>query len=251
MVRNVVINDCLYSLSLKDGMEGKASGTCYRLLQDDLDLAVKLYSAHSFYPSLFDLEKFCLLMEECVPVLLSKYPVFDEEGNYIGCATPYIMESRGDTLKALYELPISEILTYLRALSNAVSILVENSIGLCDWGVHNSKLGKGKDLPFGLYVFDDSYYTVSTKPYSLLEENNQNALSRLIRGIVHWRLWNLENKYHVDPFFDEKYHAYLERFYYQLDPVAFFEAETSGFNTLEMYVQDIVQKVKNKSFPLF
>ena len=55
----------------------------------------------------------------------------------------------------------------------------------------------------------------------------------------------------MDPFFDEKYHAYLERFYYQLDPVAFFEAETSGFNTLEMYVQDIVQKVKNKSFPLF
>lgn len=80
-----------------------ATGTVYRLCVGQEDLAVKIYHPEPilgdddiWYPPIDELEYFIDFSKETLPILLSRYAVYNEDMQYCGCATDYISETRGN-----------------------------------------------------------------------------------------------------------------------------------------------------------
>lgn len=167
-IKNIIINDKMYTLENKVIGEGEMSGVTYRLKKDNLDLAVKLYyPKHPFgdddnwYPDIHTLEYFTEIAHDVYPVILSHYKVEDENHNYVGCASPFIEETRGITRDAIWSLPRDLFFTYFYRVFEQIPKLSKAGIVLDDWHIDNMRLGNPANYEEGIYCFDDSNYFLS------------------------------------------------------------------------------------------
>lgn len=182
--KNIIINEKKYVLELKKIGEPGFSGTVYRLKQDDLDLAVKIYHEDlptdvPLYPTKEELIYFTKNANETFPILLSQYLVEDLNHNYIGCACPFIEETRGNTEDAIFNLPKDFIFEYLFRIHDTLPLFNKRKIEMDDLNISNIILGSNETLPEALYVFDDSNYSVTKK----ITDNSQ-VFNNLIEDIV-------------------------------------------------------------------
>lgn len=188
MIKNIVIDNKQYSLSLDYAMIGKTSGVCYHLVEGGVDLAIKLYYCpeefEKIYPSLFELNQFCAISDSVFPVLVSKAPVFDEVGNYIGCSTPFIHEFFGATKEVLYQAPLEFVFQGLSNFQKTLSTFSQNKIHIFDWRISNMKIGWVKDIGLGMFLYDDSYYYLSDLSERELKQENQKEFNHLIASMI-------------------------------------------------------------------
>ncbi len=238
---NIIIQDKMYALSSESIASGY-HGTCYHLQKDNLDLAVKIYHQESafaeekpYHPSKEVLTYFTVHAKEMYPILLSEYLVMDEANHYVGCACPYVEETKGVITKALWTLAPSVFLTYFYRLEEAFSKLAAKNIMADPIHIYNMKLGKIKDKPTEehLYCFDDTGY--------LLGQNmllGSAILNPAIEDLVFLRLWNqrapaicqkiLRNMWLYDNYLD------------------FFEENSHSYETMETFMADYEkQQIKN------
>lgn len=165
--KNIIIDNKKYSLDLIPVSKGGFSGVTYHLKEDGLDLAVKLYNQYSnslmdysWYPEFYALEYFIKVSDYTYPVLLSKFVVTDEDDNYIGCASPFIYETRGNIEECIFKLPREMVLNGLLSIINTVPIFNKAQIVLDDWNINNMKFGNIQGLGEAFYMFDDSNYRI-------------------------------------------------------------------------------------------
>ncbi len=223
----------MYELPLVGGMNGKTSGVCYHLKNETVDWIVKLYYEEDWdeklYPTLEELEFFGSIHEKIVPIIVSHYPVFDSSGKYIGCCAPFIYEPHGKTKDVIYQKLSHEILLQLHKVENTLPIATENKIALNDLTLFNMKYGMTKDLKGGIYLFDDSFYEVSSMSKETLTKWNQNEFNELIYTIVALYFFrNGETQYESDA---QK--EFVARFHGEIDhSLALLEEESKGFQTL-------------------
>ncbi len=246
MVKNVVINEKMYSLNTEDAIHGKTTGDCYRLKVEDEDMMVKIYyqeEGHYIdHLSERELEIFHEIHEETVPILLSKYPVLDEEGAYIGESTPFIEEIKGKTKETLYQLPKEKLFEDLQQIQEKIPVFDKHHISLYDLGIHNMIIGKGSKLPVGTYIFDDSFYMLAS---SDTEFHNQQEFNRLLRSIVKFHFEKRggtigKDDYLVD-FMNEIINPTM--FYCTLPNL---ERNMGDFPNLQLYLDDYFEKQKKK-----
>ena len=242
-MKNIWINHQMYELSLVGGVKGNTSGVCYHLKDETVDWAVKLYYEEDWdeklYPTLEDLEFFGRIHERIAPIIVSQYPVFDSSGRYIGCCAPFIYESQGKTEDVIYQKPSHEILMELHKVEDILPIATENRIALNDLTLFNMKYGKTKDLKQGIYLFDDSFYEVSSMSKEKLTKWNQNELNELIYTIVALYFFkNRETQYESD---EQK--EFFARFHGEIDnSLALLEEESGSFQTLGDYLEFVRKK---------
>ncbi len=253
MINQVRINNKMYLLDTKDGKGGTSTGVVYHLCRDEVDLAVKLYldkedSDGVIYPDLDDLKAFCRISSEVLPVLLSRFPTYDEKGNYNGCCTPFLYETRGNTLDLLYTLPKEEVIASLYALSKVVDKFTDLGIELEDWAVYNLRFGENPayQLPFSLYMIDDSYYEFSEEDSQVLHSLNRTEMNHLIASLVEEYFYyhrSRTSSFRLTP--NEL--RYLERYEDSFDPVGLLEQDCREFDTLgECFSQVILEKADFK-----
>lgn len=250
MRKNIVIHNKQYSLSLDHEMIGKTSGICYRLVEDGIDLAVKLYYSsleeEKIYPSLLELNQFCAICDRVFPVLVSKAPVFDEFGNYIGCSMPFIHEMFGITKEILYQEPLDFVLEGLSRFQNTLSVFSQNKICVFDWRVSNMKIGWVKDLGFGMFLYDDSYYSLSDLPTKELEKENQRVFNHLIASMIVDYYLSQDIEVSSSKEESKKRWAFCDQFdlEFPLSALSLLEKEASGFLTFGDYLDE----VKNRGY---
>lgn len=188
IIRNVVIQEKIYSIYNHDFLGSGYSGSVYRLQTDSIDLAVKIYrqkvldfceKESSWFPCRETLQYFVEQSHEFYPVLLSHYLVEDMLGNYIGCASPYVEEINGKTVNCIWQLATDQFFTYFENLWKTISHFTSKEIEIEDWNADNIILGRGRDLPFDLYMIDDSSYKRSPHP-----SFNQDEMNNLLEDVI-------------------------------------------------------------------
>lgn len=242
MEKKIYLNETLYTLPSEPIAKPGATGMVYRLQTEQEDLAVKIYHDKPIlkddvvcYPTLDDLEYFIDFAPETLPILLSKYAVYNEQKQYCGCATDFIMETRGDTAEALFTLPRDLVFDYLHQLWDAIPILNDWGIASNNWSLANVKLGKGKHLSERIYLYDDSNYSVRRK-----RTDNIGEAALLIEDIV---------AYYCSSRFDERiYRKIMADIYQKEDPLAYLERQSSSCSTLAESFDRQAKVLKKKYF---
>ena len=242
VIKNIMIDNQVYDLELKNGKKG-STGKCFRLQKGDVDLAVKIYFSKRkldvVYPELKELKYFTTYSKETYPIILSHYPVFDLNEKYIGCAAPFLEETAGNTSDVLYTLPRKQIIEGFSKLQDSVSIINKHYIALCDWGIHNLVIGKGKDLPFGVYMIDDSSYCLDNEveKYNFLEMNM--LISDMIDVYFNRLGFNIFGEYEKE---------YVSRFSHIQDPVALLEKESEGYSCIGEFLKDFKNVYQKRKY---
>lgn len=248
MVRNIVINNELYRLNTKDGIFGKSSGVCYHLQEKNQDLAVKIYynkNGDNDFPEDWEIEIFGEIFEDVLPVVLSQAPVYNEKGKYIGCCSPYLYETKGNTGDILYTFPRNYIFECLTKLEDTISIFSENRIELCDWSIYNVMISEGKNIPFDMHIIDDTFYRLTTSNPKVLNQENRSCLSDLLVSIVeYYSLSNGGNSNINYPYFLNLISKVGQKY----DPVSYLEKESRGYSNLDEYFKDYAKIQKKKKF---
>lgn len=242
-MKKVWINHKVYELPLEGGIKGETSGICYHLKDEDVDWVVKLYYDTSWdekvYPTLEELEVISRIHEQVMPVIVSEYPVFDSNEDYVGCAAPFIYESKGKTKKILYREPIENILDGLHKIQQVIPIFTKHRIVVNDWTIWNMRIGTIKDLKIGMYLFDDSFYEVSNLSDKMIEGLNQREFNNLIFTIIddyffrngNIKYDSMEQQEFCDRFGKSKY-----------SPLSLLENESRGYPNLETYLESAKEK---------
>ncbi len=242
MIKNVVVNEKVYQLNTENGIHGKTTGECYRLKVGEEDLAVKIYYKNADYLPENELAIFNKIHEKTIPILISKYPVFSESGDYIGEATPFIEEIKGKTEDILYQLPKDVIIEGLEEIQEKLPIFNQNYISLYDMGVHNMKIGKGNHLPFGIYMIDDSFHMISDLD---TEFHNQQEFYRLLRSIVKLHFEKkgglLGKEDYLDSFIEKI--TSLDLFYCTIPNL---EKQMANYENFQEYLDDYFDTAKKK-----
>lgn len=253
MFKNIVINNQLYQLPLTHAIKGETSGICYHLKNENVDWAVKLYykneeKIYQIYPTLLELQKICSIQKQVVPVMVSEYPVFDEFNQYIGCCSPFIDETRGKTCEILYKESVDLILEGLYKIQETLSIFTKNYIEVSDWSLSNMKFGSVKNLDFGMYLYDDSFYGLSDVPKWHLAERNAAELNHLIYTIIS-DYYDYHNKKEDAFLLSEEELGYRDAFcnrfnYWERSEssLVLLEKESHKFPNLEAYLEDAREK---------
>lgn len=186
MNKNIYINKQFFSLPLINGKSGN-SGSVYHLVKDNEDLAVKIYHSsieeddYPWYPNENDLVYLTKQYQKISPVVLSKYKVDDSNHTYIGCASPYIYETRGETSDAIWLLPRDTFFDYFYNIIDTIPYFNSKKISLCDWSMNNIILGKTKNIDQEkLFIFDDSDYSVEDKA-----TDNYIEVNNLVEDIIY------------------------------------------------------------------
>lgn len=248
MIRNIVINDELYKLNLKNGIHGKSSGVCYHLQDKNQDLAVKIYynkHGDNDFPEDWEIEIFGEIHTQVLPVVLSQAPVYNEKGDYIGCCSPYLYETKGKTREILYTLPRDYILNCLSRLEETIPVFSENRIELCDWSIYNVMLSEGKMLPFDMHLIDDTFYRLTKSNPQLLTQENRGCLSDLIISIIENHTLNgVDYSVSNCPYFLNLRSTLGEKY----DPITYLEKESRGYFNLDDYFRDYLEVQKKKKF---
>ena len=152
----------------KDFLQSGASGKCYRLKTNSVDLTVKLYHQSScmfeglpWVPDENTLNQFINLSSLTSPILLSQYLVRDSDNQYIRCARDYIEKVYDDTVGAIFNLPKDEVFTYFKSIEDKIPFFDEHGVILDDWNTDNVMFGRIHNGPISLFLFDDTNYTTS------------------------------------------------------------------------------------------
>lgn len=171
-MQKIFINNNCFIVPNKSDMNG-CSGNVYKIKMDDEIIAAKIYHKKNvIYPDEEVIDLFTNFYSNQIPVLISKYKITDENNNYIGCATDFVTETRGDTLSAIKELPTELLIKYLYDIQDTIPFFNNRYISIYDWHLGNIKLGTiNNSNKERLYIFDDSYYTLDTNLDNELEFN--------------------------------------------------------------------------------
>lgn len=249
MVKNVVINEQTYTLNLKKGVQGKTSGICCRLKTKEEDLAVKIFYPHIDHISEQEIEVFQKIESQVHPVLISKYPVFNVQGEYIGSASSFIQETeKGKSKNLLYTMEKDFVLENLEMIQGALPIFNQRYISLFNFGVHNILIGRGTHLPQGMYLIDDSYDMVGS---SDTEFHNQEEFYRLIRSIVKNHLVESGGPLEDEEFVEEYLNEFMgqlmnSRLFYEMIPQL--EKEMLPYATFQEYLDDYYETTSKKLY---
>lgn len=249
MIRNVVINEQTYELDLKQGIKGKTNGICYRLKTEEEDLAVKIFYPRIDHISEQEIEVFQKIESQVHPVLISKYPAFSVQGEYIGSVSSFIQETeKGKSKDLLYTMEKDFVLENLEMIQGTLPIFNQHQILLFDFGVHNILIGRGTHLPQGIYLIDDSYDTVSS---SDTEFHNQEEFYRLLCSIVKYHLGEsggpLEDEEFVSEYLNEfMKHLVNSRLFYEVIPQL--EKEMRPYSTFQEYLDDYYETTSKKLY---
>ncbi len=241
------INENMYCFDPREkGQGGRTSGTVYHLCQDNVDLAVKLYlnlDEVEDYPDLETITYFGSISSQVLPVVVSHSPVFDQEGDYIGCSAPYLYESKGKTSDLLCNLPKKEVFSYLHSLNQTIDIFTDLHIQLCDWAIYNLRFGENASyqLPFSLYMIDDSFYEqqddITTKELSLI---NRMEMNRLIASIA-------DDFFHTEGVtLLKSEREYVKKYDYVSDPLRLLEKDCKPYATLGEFFSSVHHKGMQK-----
>lgn len=239
-IKNIVINDKMYELENKAISNPGFSGTCYRLKEGDLDLAVKIYhSEHPYgdddlwYPDIDTLKYFIDKRENLSPIILSQYEVLDEYGNYVGCASPFVHETRGKTSETIWTLPRDLFFTYFYNLFKIVPEVSKVGIVLDDWSICNIKLGHPTGHDEGIYSFDDSNYYIDKDTTF-----NNLICDSLVKDIVSYYI---EDKYTPDIT-----NTIMKMLRNGKNCLAFLENNSAGYNCVGEFIDDYALVLKKK-----
>ena len=247
MIKNVIINQQIYQIDLKQGIKGKKNGICYQLKTEEEDLAVKIFYSHMDHISKKELAIFKTIESEVQPILISKYPVFDIQGEYIGSASSFIYEDvKEGSRRRLYQLDKEFLLENLEMIQEKLSIFDQHHILLYNLGIHNLLIGRGTHLPHGIYLINDSYDMVTT---SDTEFHNQEEFYRFLRSMIKYHLIEIRKFQGSEEFTME----YLDNFMNQLrDSRLFYETipqlekKMTSFSTLQEYLDDYYETAFKK-----
>ncbi len=238
-MKKIYINGNLFDIPDTTDMKG-ASGEVYRLVTKDEDLAVKIYHESvdyqyidSWYPDEDELDCFTLAYTPNLPVLLSKHKVLDENKKYIGCATDYVTETRGNSYNAIKRLPIDLFFRYMNDIENSIPYFDERFISLCDWQLGNLKLGITKsNADEKIYIFDDSEYSL------VYDTNDAFEMNNLIEDITS----RYSNEFGVTA-----KNAFMKHLLNSGDYLRYFEKVTRGYNNIEEFFTDYAKVYQKKS----
>lgn len=235
-MKKILINKETFFLQKNTNMKG-ASGMVYHLVKDKEILAVKIYHEKidcsfidRWFPTEDELDFFIECYDSNLPILLSKYKVCDETNNYIGCATDFIQETRGESIEAIKKLPLSLFFKYLYDIKDSITYFDNKKITLCDLQCTNIKLGtimnSNKER---IYIFDDSSYFLDDSPY------NEEEINNLVEDISYNYCLNI-SEYIAKKFTSEmrKHNNYLK----------FLERTTSGYSNLDECFKDYAKVYK-------
>ncbi len=241
-IKNIIINDELFELKGDPIGRGELSGVTYRLRRDNLDLAVKLYyhehpfgDDDSWYPDIHTLEYFTEISHDVYPILLSHYKVEDENHNYVGCASPFIEETRGPTGDAIWNLPRDSFFTYFYKIFGQIPKLSKAGVVLDDWNINNIRLGNPVSYEEGIYCFDDSNYFLSDDVSS-----NNLIDNELIENIL---CDYIEDKYSYD-----LQSKVLEGLKSKRNYIDFLEKNSLGYATIGEFLNDYTSCLKKKYY---
>lgn len=178
----IVINEQLYDLDEKNRIGYGTTSDVYRLKQDNLDLAVKLYI--DYYKKekrrsiVENIRKFNEIAEEVYPIILSTDIVTDIDGNFIGSTTPYISSDK-EAEYPILDLSCESFFKYVNEIREKSKILSHNRIALSDCNDNNIKLGTISNIPDieRIYLFDDDKYRIYDSSDLLHTEDKLNEMN--------------------------------------------------------------------------
>lgn len=240
-IKNIIINNKMYELENNVSGKGRMSGITYRLKKDNLDLAVKLYyHKHPFegddnwYPDIHTLEYFSEIAHDVYPIILSHYKVEDKNHNYVGCASPFINETRGTTKDAIWNLSRDLFFTYFYRVFEQIPKLSKALIVLDDWSIDNMRLGNPANYEEGIYCFDDSNYFLS-------EDTSSNNLidNELIEDIV---------SYYIDKYPSDLQFKILDELRRKKNYIDFLEENSLGYENIGEFLEDYSLYLKKKYY---
>lgn len=171
--------------------------------------------------------------------MLSHYPVFDLDKNYIGCAAPFLEESMGETSDILYTLPREQVIEDFYKLKESIPKISGKNIGLCDWGIHNLIIGENKSLPFGFYMVDDSSYFLDKD----VDDYNSFEINLLVTDMIDFYFSKSGFR-----FMNDLEKAYLSTFRKMASPVSFLEKESEGYSCMAEFLSDYRDISKKRKF---
>lgn len=238
---DIFINNQRYSIDKKNFLNDGASGNCYRLKKENLDLSVKIYHekdpmgfGEPWFPDEDTLKKLIELSPQTNPILLSQFIVRDENGKYIGCAKDYVDDLGLDTLTEIFSQPKGIIIDYLQEIQEKIPLFHEAGIILDDWNTDNILFGShlGKE---GIYVFDDGNYYFSDDTSS-----NHLEFNHLIEDLV--------DNFVPEHKFGKAKSYILNEMYNSSDYLEYLIRLSNNSNTLGEGLSNHVQKIKMKYY---
>ncbi len=251
MIKNVIINRQIYQIDLKQGIKGKTNGICYQLKTEEEDLAVKIFYLRADRLSEKEIEVFKTIESEVHPIVISKYPVFDTQGQYIGSASSFIHEDvKQESKNRLYQLEKEFLLENLGMIQEKLPIFDQHHILLNNLGIHNLLIGRGTRLPHGIYLINDSYDMLATFD---TEFHNQKEFYRFLCSIIKYHLVTIRGFEGEE----EDITEYLNQFMNQLmDSRLFYETipqlekKMASFSTLQEYLDDYYETGFRKKYQM-
>ena len=178
----IVINEQLYNLDKENKIGYGTTSDVYRLRQDNLDLAVKIYTNYftkaKRKQAVENIKLFSEIAKDVYPILLSTNVVTDIDGNCIGCTTPYVNNSKMGEYP-IFDLPCENFFEYVNEIREKSKILSHNRIALSDCNDNNIKLGTISNIPDieKIYLFDDDKYRIYDSSDLLHTEDKINELN--------------------------------------------------------------------------
>lgn len=229
-MQKIYIDNNCFTIPDESDMYG-CSGNVYELKKDNEIIAAKIYHKdYVIYPKEEIIDIFTNCYSNQIPVLISKYKITDENNKYIGCATDFVTETRGDTLSALKELPTELLIKYLYDIQDTIPFFNNRYISIYDWHLGNIKLGTiNNSNKERLYLFDDSYYTLDTNLDNELEFNYliEDIITRYALLKTYFPIAEIINKM-------KKENNYLD----------FLEKMTRGYKNIEECYNDMAKILK-------
>ena len=170
-----------------------------------------------------------------LPILVSQFAVYNEEYDYIGCARPFLYSSKGDVGSLLFQLPRELVLQQVLSIFQVIPIINSYGIILEDVSIPNSIWGFSKNLREGLYLIDDSSYSIDKDTY----ENEQ--IPNLFCEV-------LFSYFDFSSFDEDIPNRMIQDMRERANYVDFLLENSSGYSTLGEFFDDYAKTLKRKFF---
>ncbi len=189
MIIPVYINNQEYHIHPRRDYIGEGSSAwCYKVDSDEGPLCVKIYNEdylankleYQRYNKLV-LNTFSKLATYTRPILLSKFLVSDEQGDFIGCAKDFV-DKKGTVRPSIsvFSLPTEEGIDCFRSIKDKIIIFNEMGIALGDWALYNVLYGSVQGDNSELFIVDDGDYQFSKYCWRL----NNLQLNHLVEDLT-------------------------------------------------------------------
>ena len=238
--RNVIIHEKLYTLPEFPIADSGFSGSVYHLKTENVDFSVKLYhptplyqDIEKWYPTIEELNIFIEASSMLLPILVSQFAVYSENNDYIGCATPFLYSSRGKVEDLFFQLPRELVLNQILSFFQVIPIVNSYGIVLEDVNIPNSIWGFSQNLKEGLYIFDDSSYSIGAD----INENDQIPNLFCEDIFSYYDFSSFDKRIPIEMFRDMRKRT---------DYIDFFIEKSNGYSTLGDFFEDYAKTLKKK-----